>query len=265
MELSSIFPPRSRDANKGDFGHILVIGGDEGMPGSVRLAAEAALRVGAGLVTVATRPQHISVVCASRPEIMCLGVAAHNDLFEIIERASVIVLGPGLGKRKWSRDLFEFALQLPQPKVIDADALNLLAEKVIPVDNAILTPHAGEAARLLQQSPVEIQTDRRRSVRALFEKYHAVIVLKGMHTLVKSGIEKVYTCEAGNPGMASPGMGDVLSGVIGGLLAQGFSLEDAAKTGVFLHATAGDCAAKEKGERGLLALDLMSHLQRLVN
>lgn len=264
-DLSLYFPVRNRDAHKGDFGHVLIIGGDHGMGGAVRLSAEAALRVGAGLVSVATRPENVSLVCSTRPEIMCHGIQRADALSPLIEKATVIAFGPGLGKSDWSRDFFQQVISLQKPMVVDADALNLLRESPIKKEQWILTPHPGEAARLLSSDVSVVQHDRHSALEKLHARYGGVIVLKGMQTLVSQKGRQAYCCDAGNPGMASGGMGDVLSGVIAGLIAQHFSLDDAAKIGVFLHATAGDLAAQANGERGLLAMDLMPHLQQLVN
>lgn len=263
--LSSAFLPRDRDAQKGDFGHVLVIGGDYGMGGAVRLAAEAALRVGAGLVSVATHPEQVTLVSSARPEIMCHGIQKASELSFLLEKCSVIVLGPGLGKSKWSRALFESVLSCDLPQVLDADALNLLSESPCQQHHWILTPHPGEAARLLQQDVKTVQADRIESANALANRYQGVVVLKGADTIVQQENALPAICPLGNPGMATAGMGDVLSGVIGGLLAQHFSLLQAAKIGVLLHAAAGDEAAKINGERGLIATDLMLPLHRLVN
>lgn len=262
--LSQQFTKRNRAAHKGDFGHVLVIGGDDGMGGAARLSAEAALRVGAGLVSVATRAEHVASVTGNRPEIMCHAVKNASDLSGLIQKATVIVLGPGLGQSDWSRELFAMALNAKQPKIVDADGLNLLSEHSFEYHDWILTPHLGEAARLLHCTVEDIQANRIKAVKKLSDQYGGIIVLKGANTLIQAVDERPYICSAGNPGMASGGMGDVLSGVIGGLLAQYFSLLSAAKTGVLLHAMAGDLAAVN-GERGLLASDLMPYLRQLVN
>lgn len=264
-QIKAWLPKRQRDANKSDYGHVLVIGGDYGMGGAVRMAAEAALRVGAGLVSVATRPEHINIVSGIRPEIMCHSVETAQDLAPLLARATFIVIGPGLGKSEWAQELLARVLQAKQPKLLDADALNLLAQNPVCCENWILTPHPGEAGRLLDEATEAVQADRIKAVQALEKKYGGVVVLKGAGTLVQTEKAKPTICEAGNPGMASGGMGDVLSGVIAGLAAQGLSLENAAKAGVFLHACAGDLAAAEGGERGLLATDLLLHLRQLVN
>lgn len=255
---------RLRNTHKGDYGRVLVIGGDHGMPGAVRMAAEAAARVGAGLVSIATRSAHAAHISAQRPELLCYGVENANELRPLLSAAGVIVIGPGLGQSPWARQLFSAVLEVSLPCVVDADALNLLAAEPVVREAWVLTPHAGEAARLLACSGAEIQADRFNSVREVQRRYGGVVVLKGAGTLVAAGDEPIGICAGGNPGMASAGMGDVLSGVIAGLIAQGLSLRDAARLGVWLHAEAGDRAA-QSGQRGLLASDLMAHLHTLVN
>ncbi len=264
--LGLLLPKRRRHANKGDYGHVLVIGGDYGMGGAVRMAAEAALRVGAGLVSVATRPEHVGVVTTCRPEIMCHQIHVPEDLDSLLQRATVLVIGPGLGKSEWSRKLFNHLINFNLPKVIDADGLNLLAEAPQKQTQWILTPHPGEAARLLKITVSEIQQDRQKAVKSLQKNYGGVAILKGAGTLVQNGLlNQAIHCSAGNPGMASGGMGDVLSGVIGGLLAQKLDLTQAAEIGVQIHSQAADQAAAQGGERGLLACDLLPYLRLLVN
>lgn len=264
--VQSLLPlQRKRDAHKGNYGHVLVIGGDYGMGGAVRMAAEAAARVGAGLVTVATRPEHVPIVSGSRPELMCYQVAEADDLESLLESATVVVIGPGLGKSDWAKALLNKVLLTRTPKVLDADSLNLLAESPIYREDWILTPHPGEASRLLNVSCHEIQSNRFKAIRQLAQRYRGVVVLKGAGTLIKGREEEISVCSAGNPGMATGGMGDILSGVIGGLLAQRLSFMMAAQAGVFIHSLAADRAAKEGGERGLLATDLFPHLRTLVN
>lgn len=252
---------RMRNAHKGYFGHVLVVGGAQGMPGSVRMAAEAALRVGAGLVTIATHPAHAAFVAVQRPEIMSYGIEVPEQLNTLLEKATVIVMGMGLGQGDWSKGLFETVLKTNTPLLLDADALNLLANQSAKKSDWVLTPHPGEAARLLKTKTESVQQDRFSAVKQLQNQWGGVCVLKGAGTLVKGRHDEVGVCVEGNPGMASGGMGDVLSGVIGGLLAQHLSPENAAELGVCLHAAAADSAAFVKGERGLLAMDLMPYLQ----
>ncbi len=263
-QQSSLLIPRSRTAHKGGFGHVLVIGGEQGYSGAARMAAEAATRTGAGLVSVATRPEHAAVLNMGRPELMCHGVAESADLAPLLERATVIAIGPGIGQSEWARGLLSRVLESPLPLVVDADALNLLAAEPIKRDHWVLTPHPGEAARLLGCTTHEIQADRLASVQRLRQQYGGVTVLKGAGTLVAAGTdEPVAVCSEGNPGMASGGMGDVLTGVVASLLAQGHSAADAARMGVALHAAAADRAAVQ-GERGLLAGDLMPEIRALL-
>lgn len=263
--IRSLLPKRACDSYKGSYGHALVVGGDYGMGGAVRMAAESAARVGAGLVTVATRPEHVPVVNSTRPELMCHQVAEAADLEPLLERASVVVVGPGLGKTPWAISLLSRLLESNLPKVLDADSLNLLSKNPCSANNWILTPHPGEAARLLNISCKEVQYDRFKSIENIQQRYGGVIVLKGAGTLIKGWGKMIEVCSAGNPGMASGGMGDVLSGIIGGLLAQGLKLQNAAEAGVFIHSVAADRAAEEGGERGLLATDLLPYLRSLVN
>jgi len=257
-------PPRRRTAHKGDFGHVLVIGGGPGMAGAVRLCGEAALRCGAGLVSVATHPGHAGTVVAARAELMCHGIATSAELEPLLERATVIAFGPGLGRSDWAAGLVERLRDDDRPAVWDADALHWLAARPGFADNRVLTPHPGEAARLLGCESAAIQADRRRSLLDLRGRYGGVAVLKGSGTLVSSVAGVPWLCTAGNPGMASAGMGDVLTGVIAALLAQGLAPEDAAAVGVTAHAQAGDRAAR-RGERGLLATDLLDELRHVVN
>ena len=265
IDRYAVLAKRARDSHKGCYGHVLVVGGDYGMAGAVRMAGEAAARVGAGLVTVATRPEHISIVNTGRPELMCCSVTHPDDLLPMLMRATVLVVGPGLGTSDWARSLFEIVLHSNLPMVVDADALNLLSQAPVQRDHWILTPHVGEASRLLNLTCAEIQDDRLAAIQQLQEKYHGTIVLKGSGTLIQAADGIIRICAAGNPGMASGGMGDVLSGVMGGLLAQQCSCAMAAEKGVLIHSMAADQAAESEGERGLLATDLFPYLRTLVN
>ena len=256
--------PRRRCAHKGDYGHLLVVGGDYGMNGAVRLAGEAALRTGAGLVSIATRRSHAPLLNGSRPELMCHGTEQPDELQPLLERATAIVVGPGLGQRRWGQAMLNTVFGSGLPLVVDADALNLLARAPHVRGDWILTPHPGEAARLLQRSVAEIQRDRFAAVHELQHRFGGISVLKGAGTVVLGQRGCVAVCAAGNPGMASGGMGDVLSGVIGALVAQRLEPLEAARHGVLIHSLAADRAAAG-GERGLLASDLMPHLRKLVN
>jgi hydroxyethylthiazole kinase-like uncharacterized protein yjeF len=275
--LRQLLVPRAADSHKGRFGHVLVAGGGAGFGGAVLLAGQAAARCGAGLTTVVTHPAHVAAGIAQRPELMVCGTD-HPDVINAAGgRATVLVAGPGLGQDDWARHLLGTVLHLAArrelPLVLDADGLNLLAagamlESSSQYSKWILTPHPGEAARLLQCSATDIQADRDAAVRKLQSRFGGVAILKGAGTLVcydQHGRQQVETCMHGNPGMATGGMGDILSGIIGGLLAQGLSLEDAARLGVCLHSKAADLEAEAHGERGLLASDLLPWLRTLLN
>lgn len=258
-------PPRARDAHKGNAGHVLAIGGEHGTAGAIRLCGEAALRAGAGLVSVATRAENLFALNSARPELMAHGVHGPQELEALLARATVLGVGPGLGQGAWGHALWLTALDSGKPLVLDADGLNLLAREprrfATPV---VLTPHPGEAARLLGKSTADVQMDRYAAARELAKRYGAVVVLKGSGSLIADPDGRLDVCTWGNPGMASGGMGDLLTGVIAALLAQGCSARDAACIGVGLHARAGDAAAR-KGERGLLASDLLEPLRALGN
>ncbi|MBI2802940.1 MAG: NAD(P)H-hydrate dehydratase [Gammaproteobacteria bacterium] len=262
-ETRARFAPRARAAHKGSFGHVLVVGGAPGFSGAARLAAEAALRSGAGLVSVAVHPEVAAHLNEGRPELMVHAVGEPHELTALLNRASVIAVGPGLGQGEWGAALFAAVREHATPLVVDADALNLLALDPQTRTDWVLTPHPGEAARLLKlRTAADIEAGRYRAALALQARYGGTAVLKGAGTLVRGATTHVIS--GGNPGMATGGMGDVLTGIIAGLLAQGLSGEFAAVAGAALHAAAADCAARD-GERGLLASDLMPHLRTLVN
>ncbi len=264
-DLRRALPRRARAAHKGEFGHVLIVGGGPGMPGAARLAGEACLRVGAGRVTVAVAPQNVAAVVAARPELMCMPLTDAGIVRTVAERCDVIAIGPGLGQDEWARGALDAALGCDKPLVLDADALNLLAAAPTGAPREwILTPHPGEAGRLLGLSGAAVQQDRLAALQALFSRYGGTVVLKGAGTLVGREGAPAALCEQGNPGMASPGMGDVLTGVIAGLLGQCRDPWQAARAGVLAHALAGDAAARG-GERGLLAGDVIEELRRCVN
>jgi NAD(P)H-hydrate epimerase len=259
------FAPRPRAAYKGHFGHVLVVGGNYGYAGAALMAGEAAARTGAGLVSVATRPAHVAALVAARPELMVHGIERPDNIAPLLAKATVVAIGPGLGQDEWGRALFGRVLECAKPLVVDADALGLLAHENARRDRWVLTPHAGEAARLLGCTAAEIGADRFSAAASLQASFGGVVVLKGAGTLVRDGRGRTGVCTLGNPGMATGGMGDVLTGVIAALIAQGQELPEAARCGVALHSAAADRAAEEGGERGILATDLMPHLRRLVN
>lgn len=262
--LARVLSPRPRASHKGDFGHVLVIGGGDGMPGAARLCGEAALRAGAGRVSIATAPAHAAILTATRPELMSHAVAEAADLEPLLEKTDVVAFGPGLGDSAWARALFEVVAADTRPAVWDADALNLLAETPDRAELRIITPHPGEAGVLLGQPTDEVQSDRVAAVRALQDRFGGVAVLKGAGTLISAGAETPSICTSGNPGMAAAGMGDVLTGIIAALLAQGLPTAQGAMAGVESHARAGDIAAS-RGERGLIASDLIAELRAVIN
>ncbi|WP_130620364.1 NAD(P)H-hydrate dehydratase [Dyella amyloliquefaciens] len=265
MEPATL-PARPRQAHKGDNGHVLAIGGDHGTAGAIRLCGEAALRAGAGLVSVATRGEHLPALNAARPELMAHEVHGPQALDDLLRRATVLAVGPGLGQGAWGHALWVTALDAGKPMVLDADGLNLLALEPRPFAGpTVLTPHPGEAARLLGCDTAAIAADRFAAVRELASRYGAVVVLKGAGSLVADPDGRVAVCRWGNPGMATGGMGDLLTGIVAALLAQGCDAWQAASLGVGLHARAGDLAARQHGERGLLASDLLEPLRLLLN
>lgn len=259
-------PRRPRNAHKNKFGHVLIVGGDEGMGGAAAMSGESALRAGCGLVSVVTSKTHVDAILARRPELMVRGVDSATDVAPLLARASVVVLGPGLGRSAWSQALFKYVMQATGeselPVVLDADGLNLLALTPVKRDNWILTPHPGEAGNLLQDTG--IQTDRFGAVANLQAKYGGVALIKGAGTVITDG-NRLSVCSDGNPGMSTAGMGDVLSGVIGGLLAQHLPPMIATELGVAAHARAGDVCVARAGERGLIATDLIPEIRRLLN
>jgi ADP-dependent NAD(P)H-hydrate dehydratase / NAD(P)H-hydrate epimerase len=267
-DLRALLPRRARAAHKGVNGRVLVVGGGSGMPGAVRLAGEAALRAGAGLVTIATWPAHAAALAAGRPELICLPAEAPADIAPALAAADVVAVGPGLGRSSWAAGLLEAVWACPKPLVVDADALNALAERPAKRAHWCLTPHPGEAARLLGLDIAAVQADRLTAARAVAARYGGIAVLKGAGTLVAAGDAAPWVCERGNPGMAAAGMGDVLTGVIAAIAAQQpdavAALGGAAAAGVLVHAQAGDLAARG-GERGILASDVIAQLPACVN
>ena len=256
--------PRPRNAHKGNFGHVLLVGGNLGFSGAIRLAGEAALRSGAGLVSIASRAEHAGLLNMNRPELMCHGVENSAQLQPLLHKAGVIVIGPGLGRDVWAQMVWSAVMASDKACVVDADALNLLAQQPVFRENWILTPHPGEAARLLDCNTQSIAVDRFAAVKSLQAQYGGVSLLKGAGSLIADR-QTVFVGTTGNPGMASGGMGDVLAGVVGGLVAQGLSPIEAAKLAVYVHGEAADCLAAEQGERGMLAGDLLPKIRELLN
>ncbi|MEX0964578.1 MAG: NAD(P)H-hydrate dehydratase [Pseudohongiellaceae bacterium] len=281
--VGALLQPRAVASHKGSHGHVLVIGGDFSFGGAVLMAAEAALRSGSGLVSVITRSCHRPAMLARRPEVMVLGTEDERPAIDaLIAKATVIIIGPGLGRSDWARGLMQKALSIQisksTPLVVDADALHLLSEKReqgaaskgsgIKRDNWILTPHPGEASALLGITTAQVQGDRFTAVRQLHSTWGGVCLLKGSGSLVCAGDDSaphLFLCSEGNAGMATGGMGDVLSGVIGGLLAQGNSLANSLCAAVCIHGEAADLSMQAQGQRGMTATDLMPYIRELVN
>jgi len=270
--VKGCFPKRSKDSHKGKYGHVLVVGGDSGFGGAALLAATAALRTGAGLVSVITHPDHASVLIANRPELMVNGLVSPFSNLELtdqlLSRATVVVLGPGLGQGMFGKEFYAHVLKHIQdsnkPAVLDADALNLLAKNPVHVTSAVLTPHPAEAATLLNCTTEQVNSYRLESVQALAKKYSSVALLKGAGSLICDR-KSIFISNTGNPGMASGGMGDVLCGIVAGLIAQGFSAQDALPLAVWLHGAAGDNVANHEGEAGLVASDLITEVRSIIN
>lgn len=264
--VRKLLPPRKQASHKGSYGHVLIIGGDHGMAGAVALAAEAAMRTGAGLVSIATRKSHSLLMNTRCPEVMCHGIDTPEQLQPLLRRADVVAIGPGLGESEWAKSLLTEVIATQLYLIVDADALKLLKGIAVKRGRWILTPHPGEAAVLLGSTSGVIQQDRFAALASICERYQCVTVLKGNGTLVQAVADnRVSVCQQGNPGMASAGMGDVLTGVIAALVAQGLSLPEAARTGVYLHASAADRAAGTGGERGMMASDLFCFLRQQAN
>ena len=264
--LRTMLPARQRADHKGRFGHVLVVAGGPGMGGAARLAGEGALRAGAGLVSVATHPEHSAALLSGRPELMVRGVRNAEDLAPLIERATVLAVGCGLGQDAWARGLFAAAHESHRPVVVDADGLGLVPEAPAGAAPRILTPHPGEAGRLLDSSSARVQDDRLGAVIELRKRYGGVALLKGAHTLVSGSKKPPWVIDAGNPGMATAGMGDVLTGLMAGLWAQfpEAEPEDLAALAAFVHAGAGDRVA-EDGQRGMIAGDVLDALRTKLN
>ncbi|MEE4482788.1 bifunctional ADP-dependent NAD(P)H-hydrate dehydratase/NAD(P)H-hydrate epimerase [Serratia ficaria] len=256
--------PRRPCSHKGDHGRLLLVGGDRGFGGAIRMAAEAALRSGAGLVRVLTHIEHVAPLLAARPELMAQALDGET-LDQALDWADVLVVGPGLGQGEWGKNALKVLQASDKPALWDADALNLLALNPEKRQNRVMTPHPGEAARLLGCRTADIESDRLLAVRNLVSRYGGVAVLKGAGTLIADEQGQMAIADVGNAGMASGGMGDVLSGVIGGLLAQKLSLYDAACAGCVVHGAAADRVAARQGTRGMLATDLLPDILHFVN
>ena len=263
LMLKEFLPPRKASAHKNSFGHVLIIGGNVGFPNAASMAAIAAARSGAGLISVITHPKSVDAIASSCTSLMVRGLYEPSDIGNLIHQSDVIVLGPGLGKNTWAKRFFAWAIDLNKPMVVDADALNLLSHNPGQKENWVLTPHPGEAARLLGCEKNEIENNRIAAVKSLEKKYQGVIVLKGAGTLIQNH-EYLSFCTYGNASLATGGTGDVLSGVIGGLIAQHLTPMEAANCGTTIHGKAGENISLH-GTRGCLASDLFPEIHRLVN
>ena len=266
-ELLGQLPNKEADAHKGLSGRLLVVGGDVGMGGASIMSAEAACAAGAGVVSLATQPAHVTAALVRQPEVMTQGVDAASQFVPLLDSAEVIAIGPGLGQSSWSEQLLQQVLKTSKPLVMDADALNLLAsrfEQYSKRGNWVLTPHVGEAARLLHTSTAVVQQNRFEAVEEIQRLYGGVVVLKGAGTLICDG-ERTIVANVGNPGLATAGSGDVLTGTIAALVAQNMSLFAAAQLGVSVHGQAGDLLADEQGRRGLAASALSPFIRELLN
>ena len=275
----SLLPKRKASSHKGCFGHVLLVGGNEGMPGAVILAATAALRAGTGLLTIITVAKNLPVISSAVPEaiIKTCEVDSVIELFteDFVNTVTHVAIGMGLGQDNWSSALLEHCVQLNKPMLVDADGLNMLAKSELVINSElIITPHPGEAARLLMQAKGQvgqpgsagIQNNRFHAIRVLFELFDSakacVVILKGSGSLIFDG-QTLKVCNLGNAAMAAPGMGDVLSGIVIALLAQGIDISDAAELGVCLHAAAAQSVTQEK-TRGLLASDVVKALPEIL-
>ncbi len=264
QDLTRWLKPRHATSHKGDHGRLLVVGGDSGTAGAIRMTGEAALRSGAGLVRVLTHPDNLVPILTARPELMVDELTA-DRLQQALEWADAIAVGPGLGQRDWAQQALKQIAASEKPMLWDADALNLLAINPDNRQNRILTPHPGEAARLLGVKTSEIESDRLHAAQQLAQRYGGVVVLKGAGTVVASAQGEIALADVGNAGMASGGMGDVLSGIIAAMLGQKLTLLEAACAGCVAHGATADAVARQRGTRGMLATDLFELLWQFVN
>ncbi|HEY7773705.1 MAG TPA: NAD(P)H-hydrate dehydratase [Marinagarivorans sp.] len=264
--LKRQLPIKEADAHKAQSGHVLVVGGDVGMGGAAIMTAETSAYAGSGMVSLATQPAHVTAALVRKPEVMSTGVDAGSQLMPLLERPTVIAAGPGLGQSAWSEQLLQQVLKTDKPLVLDADALNLLADALHNYagrGNWVLTPHPGEAARLLHTNTAVVQQNRFEAVSEIQKKYGGIVVLKGAGTLICDG-QRTVVAKVGNPGLATAGSGDVLTGIIASLIGQGLNLFAAAQLGVCVHGEAGDLLAQEHGQFGLSASELAPHVRAIL-
>jgi hydroxyethylthiazole kinase-like uncharacterized protein yjeF len=256
---------RAANAHKGNFGHVLVVAGDRGFGGAGLLVAEAAARSGAGLVSLATRQEHVAAALSRCPSVMSHGVVHGSELAPLLASATVVVCGPGLGQSAWGQQMLQQVLECHKPQVLDADALNLMASKTsVAADNRVLTPHPGEAARLLGCTVAEVEADRLSAARKLQSRYGGAILLKGAGTVIVTMHGQMFVVSGSNPGLATGGMGDVLAGIAGGLLAQLTDPAQAVVTAAALHLAAANMATQQFGYMGLQPTDVIDALPRVL-
>jgi len=273
--IRSLVPRREPDTHKGTYGHVLVVAGSRGKTGAAILACQAAMRTGAGLVTLAAPRALNSIFAGSLVEVMTeplrdnaaeeIEPLSDNDWRALLERKNALLFGPGIGVNDTTRNALRWLLRnLPIPWVIDADGLNNLAIEMDRLRHAkttpVLTPHPGEMARLTGKKNSDVNADRVGTARSFAIENHCHLVLKGARTVIATADGKIFINPTGNPGMASGGMGDVLAGILAALLGQGFSAEDAMKLGVYLHGFVGDTVAAGQGEIGMIASDIIDGL-----
>jgi NAD(P)H-hydrate epimerase len=276
-KVGRLVPDREPDSHKGSYGHLLAVAGSRGKTGAATLACRAAMRAGAGLVTLAAARSLNDIFAASLIEVMTeplrdnadeeIGILGDHEWRRILEKKSAVLFGPGVGVNDSTRSALWWLLKnLEKPLVIDADGLSLMAGDVDRLSGAkrapVLTPHPGEMARLLGEDTSKVNRDRVETARAFAERRRCYLVLKGARTVIATPAGRVFINPTGNAGMASGGMGDVLAGILGALLAQGIAVEDALKLGVFVHGFAGDRVAADKGQIGLIASDVIEALPK---
>lgn len=258
-------PVRPASAHKGLFGHVLVVAGDHGYGGAGIMAAEAASRAGAGLVSLATRPEHVTAALTRCPSLMVKGVTHGSELPVLLQKADVVVCGPGIGQSAWGQQMLQQVVASGKPRVLDADALNIMAGRArAPEGNQVLTPHPGEAARLLGCEVRDVEADRVRSAVRLQQQWGGIVLLKGAGTVIATGEEVPAIIPGSNPGMATGGMGDVLSGILGAFLSQVPPARKAVISAAALHLAAANRAAQELGYMGLLPSDVIAALPRVL-
>ncbi len=269
-EVARHLPPRQRSSHKGRHGHVLIIGGSLGMTGAAVLAGQAALRSGAGKVSILTQPESQAIIASAQPEFMVKQTQAETreQVMALLNGCDVVVMGPGLGTSAWAERLCKWVLASDLPVVLDADGLNLLSQHNawLPRSASLwLAPHPGEAARLLECETRDVEQDRYAAVEELSHRFQAFVVLKGAGSLMAhADAQRLRICQRGSPALAVGGAGDVLSGIVGSLVGQGLPAEAVLPVATWLHAVAGEHAAIA-GERGTLPSDLFGPLRKLVN